>query len=882
MDTTYESQMETPELRHTGTCNRINKNLWISASAGSGKTKRLVDRFLALLLGGVQATSIVCITFTKSAAAEMLSRLVSELSSWALSDEEELATRVKELTGEQASADKINFARSCFAKFLNTQDDLHIGTIHSFCQFILNKFPFESKVNFRAQVLDDVQRVEFIERAKIFLLRDEFMLHRPSVKSMFAQVHDLSIDALLEKILFIDSMAPTIFESQASIDECIHTLSQKLNVKNKPDPAKFVEEIRRLSEELVDESELACVTDVRRALMEPDHERVLSKLRDLHFTKAGTLRLMLLSKKQKESMPEVHSFIMRIQEIQVEYMRACAAYECIQNTKGLLHMGYGFINHYRAAKQAAGCSDYVDLIRSCLKLLQDSEYSQWIRCHMNDKFSHIMVDEAQDINLEQWTLIQLLIKEFFYNAYNNSFKTLFVVGDPKQAIYSFQGTSPYLFIGIEQAIKTFAKQFDIEVCSESQRESFRSDPVILSFIDQVFAKLRHKDPAYFIEDTCHLARKKFAGSAVEIWPAILNSSLATFEDDDEVKQNGWQLPGPYRAEKPQPARLLAIQLAAKIKELIDIAGYKPSDIMILVRKRDAFMWHMIRALKAAELPISSADRLTLSENIAIKDLIALGRFILCPSDDYNLVCLLKSPICGLMNEDEIFSLCQRTDGQTIWDKLRLDLAYICFYSKLDILLRESSIHSPYALFAHVLDVLNMRTNFVSRFGSYINEVLDEFLELCLNFEDSHHKSLALFLKWFSSSKLEVKRALSTENVDEVRIMTVHAAKGLQAKVVILPDTLSGFQPPIDRILFDSNTGQLIFAGKNANMLEAYTKLSDNIRLQNLQESYRLLYVALTRASERLLICGWSNRKTISKNSWYEVLSEVQSEQASCS
>jgi ATP-dependent helicase/nuclease subunit A len=295
----------------------------------------------------------------------------------------------------------------------------------------------------------------------------------------------------------------------------------------------------------------------------------------------------------------------------------------------------------------------------------------------------------------------------------------------------------------------------------------------------------------------------------------------------------------------------------------------------------------------------------LSEHIAIEDLMALCRFILYPHDDYNLACLLKSQLFEL-SENELLELrCAEPQGETQGPLVAVERAAqrgssnvmntchnrdctlwksLCHKAEtlataanacrvLGSLLEEPTLHSPYRLFAHVLDVLKLRTNFVRKFGTYINEILDGFLELCLDGGDS----LVLFMHWFDNGKFEFKRDTNLHDHDAVKLMTVHAAKGLQAKLVILPDTIGVPQPASNGILFDLYTGDLLCGGKHAAMVPAYATLLNRIKMQELQEYYRLLYVALTRASERLLICGWSNRQHVHQDSWYSVLSSVYQE-----
>ena len=784
---------------------KIDKNLWISASAGSGKTKTLIDRFLALLLAGISPQKILCVTFTRSAAAEMLARITNELSSWVLLDEESLKIRLSEFTGNLPTSVEISFARNCFANFLDAQPNLHIGTIHSFCQYIINKFPFESKTQSNCKLIDSSQNLAIIEQAKMLLIQDK------ENKNLLAGMGDFVLNEMLEKILFISSMAPKLFESPDSIENYIKELQIKLGNAD-INAEKYIAQIKKKMTEYSSqlaagqEAGVAFVMNWMKAFSTIPATKLLETLKNLTFTKADTPRQLLLTKKQKEQFTELELFIREIQEIQLEYMQACDAHEITEQTKAFLWAGYNFMRHYNQIKESAGYLDYADLIARCLSLLEDEIIAQWIRCHLNDKFSHIMVDEAQDVNLAQWKLIRILLGEFFHNFYADSSKTLFVVGDLKQSIYSFQGTSPYLFMGMEQSIKSFASQFNVKIQDEQLNKSFRSDEVILKFVDRVFAVIKANNPEYFFEDTCHIATQQFKHCAVELWPPILSQSVVNEEEEEEF---GWQLLESNEELEDKPYKVLAKKLAIKIQNLIDRGVYKPSEVMILVCKRDVLMEQIIRELKLVGVPVSGMDRIILNQNIAVEDLLALGKFILYPYDDYNLACLLKSPIFGI-SEDDLFDLCQRGNA-CLWTHMQSRDTSYC--QLLKTLLDTENLHSPYALFSHVLDVLKIRTKFIARFGFYINQILDEFLEACLTFELEQSNSLVLFVHWFETSAFEIKQNFC-HNAEEVRIMTVHAAKGLESKMVILPDTLAVPRKNVDRVLFDPYTSEILYGSSN--------------------------------------------------------------------
>lgn len=848
--------------------NKINKNFWISASAGSGKTKTLIDRFLLLMMSGVPPQKILCVTFTRSAAAEMLSRITEELSSWVIAEDIQLEERLTKLLEREPNSEELKFARTCFANFLNVQDNLSIGTIHSFCQFVLNKFPFESGVGVNYKVMDDRQRQILIDQTKLALLNDEVLLEDENCREFITQINDLKLNELLERILFISSLNTEIFKTTDAVENYIKKLQLRFDFKFEEHPAKQyfdliqskANQYRILLSEAASSNISFAIQWLDICNKPKDAPEILNQLSEILLTKTGTPRKKLMTSKQQAQFPELAIFIAEVQELQLIYLKVLDALDAVRNTEAFLKIGQAFLNHYSAVKRDANYLDYADLITHCLNLLQNETSFEWVRRYLNDKFSHIMVDEAQDVNLDQWRLIRVLISEFCHNFYIDSTKTFFVVGDLKQSIYSFQGTSPYLFLGMEQSIKDFAAQFNIAIDTHKLSHSFRSDSIILRFVDQVFEVIRANNPAHFFEEAKHIATKTFQNSGIEIWPAIVGQ-------DENHEKTEW-FPTADINVKERSFKVLARKLAIKIKAWIDKGEYKPADIMILVRKRDIFMEQMIRELKLQNIAVSGLDRIILNQNIASEDLLALAKFILYPYDDYNLACLLKSPMFGI-SEEKLFELCQR-DDKTLWQHMQHQGFECC--SLLNSLLLNKDLHAPHALFSHVLDVLKMRTKFVSRFGIYINQILDEFLDACLSFESEQNLSLTLFVQWFERGKFEIKQNFCNDVKDEVKIMTVHAAKGLESKVVILPDTISVPKKSNGKILFDQHTGDVLYGCSNK--IEFCTELSNRVHMQTLQEYYRILYVALTRSSERLLICGWTNRRSIQLESWYSILCEA--------
>ena len=841
------------------------ENVLISASAGSGKTKALIDKFLKILLTGTPPTKILCVTFTRAAAAEMLNRITEELTIWASCDEEELVKKLKSLTGTSPKQLQINIARNCFEKFIEVIEEIHINTIHAFCQKLIEKFPEECNIELGCQLADELLINKVIEEAKMSFLNDSTIFADESIQYLLTNLNENKLNSLIDKTLQIHNLSPNFFSNRDKLIAYVEALRKNLNLPNNYSQDRDLKSlIQKIKIKVKEDKELSSLV-----INELDNNIILSEkdafkcIKNLFLTKKDTARVSVLKKEKLSSKSEL--LIHNIQNLLLVYLENESAYKIHKQTFGFLSLGHFFLLHYSKIKNRHMLLDYGDIIQKGLALIKEGETATYFLYHLNNRFHHILVDEAQDLNKMQWELVQTLSNEFFYNSNIGETKSIFVVGDPKQSIYSFQGSSPLLFEETKTNIKKLADNHQIKILTSTLNVSFRSDPIILEFVDQVFKTLREKNPEYFTEQTKHISNKKLKNSSIEIW------SLVTVKKT-ESHTNKLQLMKEYNVAQ-NPVKILSKKIAMRIKNFLQ-EGYLPSDIMILVRKRCVLVEQLTMALKEENIPTSGLDRLLLNKSLAIQDLLSLGRFLLSSYDDYNLACLLKSPIFSI-TEEELFELCNR-ETFSLWENItrqnKPEYKKICKF--LTDLLAHKSSYTPYKLFSYILDVLKFRTAFLARFGMHLNEILDEFLNVCLDFESKQSTSLSLFIDWFSKTQIEIKRDFYT-NLNETRLMTVHAAKGLQAKIVILPDTTS--LPQSDNkqegVLFNSATRRLL-AYQGATNHPICKEFLDKAELQTLQEYYRLLYVALTRAEEKLIICGWSRNETISSKCWYSLLKEA--------
>jgi ATP-dependent helicase/nuclease subunit A len=524
---------------------------------------------------------------------------------------------------------------------------------------------------------------------------------------------------------------------------------------------------------------------------------------------------------------------------------------------------------YYLAKRLRGVLDYDDLIVETRNLLTRRGAAQWVLYKLDGGIDHVLIDEAQDTSPEQWEIVKKLTEEFFagLGRERGHLRTIFAVGDEKQSIFSFQGADPTQFdINRRHFAEVLAgaEQYLQEVPLVTSR---RSAPEILSFVDTVFESEQARAGLTVSGGAIgHRAHREKARGGIEFWPALVP------EEDEEVD---------YYApvdtvQKESPVARLAMQVADKIAGWLNSGArlpdhkraIQPRDIMILLPRRQPFGGEVIRQLKLRYIPVAGADRVRLTEQIAAMDLMALGRFVLQREDDLNLAALLRSPLCGL-GEEELFSLAHDRKGD-LWSVLvSRQSNFATAHGFLAAMLERADYAPPFEFYSHALTALGGREKLLARLGQESADAIEEFLSLTLTHEQGHSPSLEGFLDWVERGEIEIKRDMERGR-NEVRVMTVHGAKGLEADIVILPDTTSLPEPP-------SRKGHLLYHGdgvlfplSNTDAPEIVKRAKAEAEAEMLREHRRLFYVALTRARDRLYICGFENKKGVKQGSWYEL------------
>ncbi|MDB5413123.1 MAG: double-strand break repair helicase AddA [Rubritepida sp.] len=863
---------------------------FVTASAGSGKTKLLTDRLLRLILGGARPERLLCLTFTKAAAAEMATRLNRRLGDWAVATPEALAADLAALLVRPADAAETARARAAFAAVLELPGGMRIATLHGFAQSLLRGFPLEAGLPPGFAVLEEMDAAAELAGAREAVLPGHPALPLLAMLATGKLLGQLmgelrraeprlqkAIEGAGGPALLMPRIANVLgLEPDASTATLHHTLAHS------PDER----ELARAAAMLVastNENDQKRGAAIRRFLALATPAARIAALDDwkiIFLTQTGSVRAekFLATKGGLGAAMQAAALKILCPECErvfahLETLKALNLYEA---TQAALTLGLPVLERFEQAKQRIGRLDYDDLIAAARKLLENPG-AAWVLFKLDGGLDHVLLDEAQDSNPEQWGIARALTNEFFSGAgtrENAPPRTVFAVGDVKQSIYGFQGADagglPRAEIQFEHAVREAGETFR----SVTLDVSFRSAPPILSLVDQVF----------FAGPACagvtppdkplrHLPDRAGAAGLVELWP------LQAQGDREEAP--AWEVPDAPTAETGPDARLAAA-LAARIQHMIrherlparhegDPSQGRPiraGDILVLVRRRDAFLGQLVRALKERDVPVGGVDRMVLIEQLAVEDVLATLDAILLPQDDLQLAAALKSPIFGL-DDDDLFTLAYNRPASLHARLMAQRGAETPVGKAADLLaaLEARADHlPPHALIAEILGERGGRARLLARLGPDAADPLDELLTAAMAHERAHPASLQGFLHWLRRASAEVKREPDT-SADLVRVMTVHGAKGLQSPIVILPDTTGS--PPRSAGLRWTEDGLPLWAPRKEGFAATAYEAADLARAgREAEETNRLLYVALTRAEDRLLVCGWHRGKKPPDECWY--------------
>lgn len=869
-------------------------SVWLCASAGTGKTKVLVDRVLRMLLRGDPPSSILCLTYTKAAAMEMQIRIQKVLAQWNRCNDDALQQSLAVLLGTPPSLEETVRARTLLATLLDSVEGVKIQTIHAFCQSLLSRFPQEAGLVAAPEVMDERTRMELINEAHRRLLvaasgtsSDKALTH--AVHHLASRMADVTVQKLLEEMarqhLLLRALTDGAFDESALLP----MMYDGLGVTQSDTPHSIIQAFQQSTVPLEHDVRATIaalgsggktVESLAKTLSDwlesSGDEAAFKALSKAFLTAEGepkTVRAICTETFAKNN-PAHADTLQRFQQSIYQAHDQCAALDVARFTQSVLRVASSVLEFYRDLKSARGLHDYDDLIADTLKLLSTSGMCEWVMAKLGYSIRHILVDEAQDTSPQQWQLVRLLTQELMVpDALPDGQRTLFVVGDPKQSIFKFQGADPYAFSAMQHYFSAWFERSNQRFETLSLEQSFRSSKAVLALVDAVCA-VPHVADAIGQERVVHEVYRSDCEGHVCLWPVIQVQKPELLKPW-EVNEPNYQ---PFDANEA-----LAKQIADTVADWLHNGRMLTSqqrtisadDIMILLRTRAPLASKINRHLLLRGVAVAGADRIALTEHLAVQDILAIAQWCLLPDDDLILATVLKGPWCE-WNEDALFALAYNRGDASLWQ--RLGASDDAFHQETCIRLtrfyEQSRTLKPYEWIHFLLTNEGGLTALLSHFGAEAQDICEELLEQALLFESQHTPVLQLFVAWMRTQSFNTKREL-VEGSGGVRVMTIHAAKGLEAPIVIVPIINRGASSA-DALLLDWHKDHTVcyVVPPAADVPLKIEALKANQAHLRDQEEYRLLYVALTRARDELHIAGALSREGWNKNSWYPLLESV--------
>lgn len=873
---------------------------WVSANAGSGKTFVLSRRVVRLLLAGAEPSRILCLTYTKAAAGEMSNRVFEILGKWATLSDEELRKELHDVEGVSPTTVQLDRARILFAKALETPGGLKIQTIHAFCEALLHQFPLEANVPGNFSVMDDGQQAHMIAEARRRVIidadrqPDSILGH--AFFAMMDVASDWEIDRALENIVArreeladwlsqIGSPGEVGRQARSQFGFAANETVTGLCEQAVSQCTFTIDDLRKMV--AIGRSPTASKTDaslaerVEQMFAGETFDDQFSKLVQVFLTAKGEMRKFrsFASKNIKDEFPDLEPMLDTETSRLIKTQARIKTLRQIIDTEHLMTVAEQVINQYRTDKRRRGLLDFDDLINRTGDLLTRKDARAWVLYKLDLGIDHILLDEAQDTSPEQWQIISALVDEFFTGeSARLDDRTVFAVGDEKQSIYSFRGAEPRNFSRQRRKFLSLANAAKRTFENVELGLSFRSTSDVLGAVDTVFALEENARGLTFdMAPPPHTAARRHDPGSVEVWDLI--------QGEDEDDPENWH--EPVDASTQHQALQLANRIAQQLGNWIDKAPLhskarpiNAGDILVLVRSRDRFIGALNRALKDRNIPVAGADRLVITDHIAVQDLIALGQVVLTPDDDLSLATLLKSPLIGL-NEKHLLDLSLHRFGEGGEISLYRALAsstepqVMNAYEQISGWQRLVGRLPAYEFYARILNVQNGRKNMLARLGSEAEDVIDAFLNAALDHEMKDTPGIQAFINDLMDEQPEIKREMD-QTAGEVRIMTVHAAKGLEAPIVFLVDKCApAFNAQKAPALYrwtrgDAETG-FLWSHAATGHGDVTLPLKEEERRREEEEHRRLLYVGMTRAEDRLIICGYRGKKQPPNPNWHAMI-----------
>src|SRR5580693_2021387 len=691
---------------------------WVAANAGSGKTHVLAQRVINLLLKGVDPQKILCITFTKAGAANMAERVFRTLGDWTKNDDKTLDEAIK-ASGTATDAATRTAARRLFARALETPGGLKIQTIHAFCTQLLHQFPFEANVAARFFVLDDVERSQMLEALTLAVLLEGAEAPQSPLGQALAVAITAGADQTFREVVrSAIARADTIrnwLEKSGGKDEALAALSVALGVDPAMTLAQAEQEI--VNGPILPQSEwqaVAAVCQTSSANDKKQGDRLLLASRlsgreqvenyfDVFFDSKSQPRSNLLTKGFASKQPALAQRLLDEQTRVLPLREMRNAILCRNRSAALMTVAAEVLERYGKQKQRRGLVDYDDLIDKALGLLRNTD-AQWVHFKLDLGIDHLLIDEAQDTSAKQWEIVQRLVEEFTAGAgARPGTRTIVAVGDEKQSIFSFQNAAPRHFAEMRKFFEKRHSDSGLTFEYRQLEHSFRSCEDVLGAVDLVFKDI---GPSVTSDSQGgippHIALPDAPPGVVEIWD--------TTKPEKRDPIEGWDAPFDTLSEI-SPRVQLARRIARTVRALVDVREpvgleRRPArygDVLVLVRQRGSLFEAIIRAMKNEGVEVAGADRLVLTEHIAVMDLMALADALLLSHDDLALASVLRSPLFGFTDQ-ELFDIAADRGRKT----LRAALAdhsgekFTEASAQLETLAQMARRATPFAFFARIL------------------------------------------------------------------------------------------------------------------------------------------------------------------------------------
>ena len=837
-----------------------SENIWVQANAGTGKTSVLIQRLLRILFrtDDLHNCGILCLTYTNAAAGEMRNRILAALREWATVPDDELSNMLDGISiNSPATADDLARARAIFFFYIDNPDILKIKTIHGFCEEILRRFPLESGIPPTwTLVSGPLQRT---------LLNDTFSklinsANDERVNAAFAHIVGRVSENYLDDILSILCTQYKDFFQITNIDNYrkyfIDTTRKYLNLDTPIQteiPTEQLQKILDYTTELAKDSKKTAgyLTDIINLT-----KQYIDK--SIDFEK---YKLAYINKTDGKKRRYINKYQLLADEQERVYAtdQRNIAIQMFNDTAAMFDLSAAFAKIYRDIKKSKNLLDFEDLILYTRQLFSNPETMGWVLSQLDSRLTHILVDEAQDTGPLQWDILRMLAGDFFTDGdTSKNPHSLFVVGDTKQSIYGFQGADPNAFVYSRETISKQIRENLRTIQEIPLDQSFRSLPPILKAVDTFFSAPDVISETGFTNNP-HKCFRCAPGGLVEIHKIVSKKT-----DDRDIKN--------YISE-----------IADKVKEILSGGDFAPHDIMILVQNRAPMAPLMVQELKSRNIPVAGSDRIILPNFPAVRDMLNLVRFCLDNTDDYSLCCVLKSPIFRL-TEHDIFNICKTKNQSSTRDNPVyiynvLQTMHPDAFGRLERIVEWGTQLGPYSFFTRVLNDNDTRASMIAALGDQIIDPLEEFMTICLSYERTQTGTLRDFIKWFITGGSEIKRDMDASA--GVRVVTVHGSKGLESRVVFLIDTVG---TPESESILPISTDEKSDYEHDVPPVWLWSPRDDGglgrataqaaLRRTRIAEYYRLLYVAMTRARDRLYIYGYTPNKNAPENSWHAMLWRV--------